>query len=199
MAAALTDLAEDADAALVAACGAARTAIENVLDRLVQGAAAAEGHDFSALAHLLALSSEGLTAAAARLQGAAADDPQAAGHPPPPPPQAKRARGGELRLLHALPLNLLVDTAVQFIGARELSRLEVAARFVRRSGVVGEVARRLALPRPCWPQVLWRRRERVRALARGFGEDAAAVAQSLRSVGRRRGDRPNDTRSGGTP
>lgn len=63
------------------------------------------------------------------------------------------ARGGDRRGMRflELPLNLLVDTAVAYLGAQELSRLEVAARFVARTRLVPEVARRMRLRRTCWP------------------------------------------------
>ena len=108
-------------------CASAHTAIGALLTALDAAAG-----DHSGLAHQLALSLEGCAALAARqaFQDAAAGASGAGGEA-----ACKRARvavaappggGGPLRLLLALPLNLLVDTAVEFVGAKELSRLEVA-------------------------------------------------------------------------
>ena len=176
---------------LPALCASAHAAMSRLLGALpAAGAHRDDGHR-AALAHQLALSSAAVLAFGTRLafEAAAGDAEGGAG-----PWQHTRARvaasgdavaqtphHGSLRLLD-MPLNLLVDTAVAFVGARELSRLAVATSFVVRTGFIGEVARRLQLRRPCWPQLLWRRRESVRALARGWGDAPAAVAQALRSM-----------------
>lgn len=183
-------------AGLPALCASAHAAMSRLLGALPAGGAHRDDDHRAALAHQLALSSAAVLAFGKRLafEAAAAGDAEGG------PRQPKRARvaassGTDVRVPHSgsgsggvslrlldLPLNLLVDTAVAFVGARELSRLAVATSFVAHTGFIGEVARRLQLRRPCWPQLLWRRRESVRALARGWGDAPAAVAQALRSV-----------------
>ena len=171
-------------ASLATLCSSAHAAISRLL-----GALPLAGDQHSELAHQLALASAAALAFGQRLASEEAEDGDVDSAGP-----QKRARvaactdgptGRSLRLLD-LPLNVLVDTAVAFVGARELSRLAVATSFIARTGFVGEVARRLQLRRPCWPHALWRRRENVHALARGWGDAPAAVAQALRSGSRGR-------------
>ena len=175
-------------------CASAHAAISRLLRALPAAGGHRDDDHRAALAHQLALSSAAVLTFGKRLAFEAAAAGDAAGDAA-GPRQHKRARvatssGADARLPHTgsslrlldLPVNLLVDTAVAFVGARELSRLAVATSFVARTGFVGEVARRLQLRRPCWPQLLWRRRESVRALARGWGDAPAAVAQALRSM-----------------
>ena len=67
---------------------------------------------------------------------------------------------------------------------QELSRLDSTCQFFPKTAFSREVVLRLrpalALRRPRWPQLLWRERERIRAIVGGWGDDAAAVATFLR-------------------
>ena len=183
-------------ATVAALCASVHTAIGALIAALDAAGPDAAGPDAAGLARQLVQSRVRCAALAARLASrAGAGEAQS----------RKRARtaaatvGGAPSqcLLLALPPNLLVDTAVKFVGAEALSRLEVAAPYVRRSGLVEEVARRLRVRRPCWSRLLWRQRDRVRARARGWGASADAVAHSLRPEARTRRGRQGDAGGGG--
>ena len=158
---------EPAEPSLASLCADAQRTLAAVLTRLRRDGA--ERH--TTLAAALE-SSATLVAALAEREAAQ----QAETH------RKRTRRGGGGMTLLELPRYLLVRVAVRYVGAAALSRMDCACSFF--GGVAAEVARLLRLRSPCWPQVLWRRREHVRALAGCWGDQVDAVADALRCATR---------------